>query len=50
MKNLDSVSVFKVVKVSGAFKLQSVNGEIVGTAGINTGTRRKAFDTDKALK
>ncbi len=50
MKKLDNVSVFKVVKVGGAFKLQNSVGEIVGTAGINTGTRRKAFDNGKALK
>ena len=50
MKIFDSVSVFKVVKIGGAFKLQNSAGDVIGTAGINTGTRRKAFESGKALK
>lgn len=50
MRNLDTVSVFIVVKESGSFKLKNTAGNVIGTAGINTGTRRKAFESGKALK
>ena len=45
-----STQIFKVVKVGSHFKLANTAGKIVGTNGISTGTRKKAFEAGKALR
>ena len=42
--------IFKVVKVGTHFKLANTTGKIVGTNGISTGTRKKAYEAGKALR
>ena len=42
--------IFKVVKVGSHFKLANTTGKIVGTNGISTGTRKKAYEAGKALR
>ena len=49
-KDKVSNQVYKVVKVGTHFKLANTAGTIVGTNGINTGTRKKAYETKKALR
>jgi nitric oxide reductase NorQ protein len=49
-KDKVSNQVYKVVKVGTHFKLANTAGTIIGTNGINTGTRKKAYDTKKALR
>ncbi len=50
--NVDKVSkqIFKVVKVGSHFKLANTAGKIVGTNGVGTGTRKKAYEAGKALR
>jgi SpoVK/Ycf46/Vps4 family AAA+-type ATPase len=50
--NLDKLSnqIYKVVKVGSHFKLQNTAGNVVGTNGIGTPTRKKAYETGKALR
>ena len=42
--------IFKVVKVGTHFKLTNTAGKVVGTNGVSTGTRKKAFEAGKALR
>jgi len=49
-KDKVSEQIYKVVKVGSHFKLANTAGKVVGTNGINTGTRKKAFETGKALR
>ena len=50
--NVDKMSkqIFKVVKIGSHFKLANTAGKIVGTQGIGTPTRKKAFEAGKALR
>ena len=50
--NVDRMSkqIFKVVKIGSHFKLANTAGKIVGTQGIGTPTRKKAFEAGKALR
>jgi len=50
IKDKVSNQIYKVVKVGSHFKLQNTAGSVVGTNGINTGTRKKAYETGKALR
>jgi MoxR-like ATPase len=50
LKDKVSNQIFKVEKVGSHFKLANTAGTIVGTNGINTGTRKKAYETGKALR
>ena len=49
---MDKVSsqIFKVVMVGSHFKLANTAGKIVGTQGIGTPTRKKAYEAGKALR
>ena len=42
--------IFKVVKVGSHFKLTNTAGKVVGTNGISTPTRKKAYEAGKALR
>ncbi len=50
--NVDKMSkqIFKVVKIGSHFKLANTAGKIVGTQGIGTPTRKKAYEAGKALR
>ncbi len=50
LKDKVSNQIFKVEMVGSHFKLANTAGTIVGTNGINTGTRKKAYETGKALR
>jgi len=45
-----TTKIFKVVKVGSHFKLANTAGKIVGTNGVGTGTRKKAYEAGKALR
>ena len=45
-----NAQIFKVVKVGSHFKLANTAGKIVGTQGIGTPTRKKAYEAGKALR
>lgn len=42
--------IFKVIKVGSHFKMITPNGNVVGSMGINTGTRKKAHTSNSALR
>jgi len=47
--NVDKMSkqIFKVVKIGSHFKLANTAGKIVGTQGIGTPTRKKAYEASE---
>lgn len=42
--------IFKVIKVGSHFKMITPNGTVVGSMGVNTGTRKKAHNSNSALR
>jgi MoxR-like ATPase len=42
--------IFKVIKVGSHFKMITPNGTVVGSMGVNTGTRKKAHTSNSALR
>ena len=42
--------IFKVIKVGSHFKMITPNGNVVGSMGVNTVTRKKAHTSNSALR
>ena len=50
MKSEKSSLIFKVEKFGNSFKMINTTGKKVGTLGVGTVTRKKAYEAGKALR